>query len=109
MNTDCRLSFPEWILQIESQLDTVERFYVDHTGLFDAMPAVWKNMSTDMRTQLFNVIKELYDEALQADEEPWPVKNILKFIPFVPFNKILKIRGYFLFALDHPSVFLDPA
>ena len=52
--------------------------YAGRTGLFDAMPAAWNNMSPDMRTQVFNVIQDFYDEALQSDEEPWSVKNIWK-------------------------------
>ena len=66
-------------------------------------------MSPDMQTQLFNAIQELYDEAYQAYEEPWSVNMIQKLIPFVPFNKISKIQGCFLFALDHQSVFPEPA
>ena len=61
-----------------------------------------------MRTQLFNIIQEFYDEYWQADEEPLPVNNIQKFIPFFSFDQIPKIRGYLLFAPKHTSVFLDP-
>ena len=60
-----------------------------------------------MQTQVFNVIQDFYYEAWQVDEEHWSVNNIRKLIPFVPFNKIPKIRGWFLFAIDHSSVFLE--
>ena len=93
MHPDYKLSFPEWILQIESQLNTGERFYVGCTGIVDAIPYVWKNMSPDMGTQVFNAIKEFYDEAQQADEEPCSVNNIRKLIPFFLFDKIPKILG----------------
>ena len=71
------------------------------------MPAVWKNMSPEMQTKVFNIIQEFCDEARQEDGEPWSVKNIWKLVPFVPFNKTPNIQGYFLFEIDHPSVFLD--
>ena len=73
------------------------------------MLAVWKNVSPDMSTQVFNVIQEFYDEARHVDEERWSVNNIRNLIPFVSFNQIPKMRGCFLYALDHPSMFLDPA
>ena len=40
MHPKFRLSFPECILSIETQLDTDESFYVSCTGLFDAMPSL---------------------------------------------------------------------
>ena len=68
MNTYYRIYFPECLLQIYSQLGIVERLYVGCTGIFDAMSYLWNNISPDMRTQLFSVIQEFYDESLQADE-----------------------------------------
>ena len=59
---DCGLSFSEWLLNIESQMDTGKRFYASLTGILDAVPDVWKNMSNEMQTQLFNVIQGFYDE-----------------------------------------------
>ena len=63
MNPDCRLSFTEWLLLIEPQLDTGESLYVSCTGIFDVMSAVWNNMSPEMLTQVFKIIQEGYDEA----------------------------------------------
>ena len=48
MNPDFRIYFTEWLLHIESQLDIGKRFYVGRTGIFFAIPDVWKNMYPDM-------------------------------------------------------------
>jgi hypothetical protein len=40
-----RVNFEQWCKRIESKLATGERFFVNCVGLFDAMPAFWKQMS----------------------------------------------------------------
>ena len=61
-----------------------------------------------MQTQVLNIIQEFYYESQKLDKEHWSVNNIQKLIPFVTFNQIKKILVWFFFALDHPSVLLEP-
>ena len=110
LHPDHRLPFDEWIKKIESQIKTGEQFFVKRNGLFDAMPACWKNLSVEDRHTICSKIDRFYKEAKDegGGASPWKTANIYELLPYVALDDIPKIRSSYLTTKTDPSVFVEP-
>ena len=58
-------------LKIDQDLKTGEQFFKDRDSLYDAMPAVWKNMTEENRRASFEAIKSFYADSNEGDGGVW--------------------------------------
>lgn len=102
-----RILFPQWCRKIDSELETGERFFKDRTSLFDAMPAIWKHMSTEMRRKVYDIIDSFYSES-SSRQDPWRFDNIKKLLRCVRLDDVKTVRACYFAAKNDPSVFTTP-
>ena len=49
LHPDHRVPFVDWLKRIDSKIETGERFFTKHnSSLYNAMPALWKNMKIEV-------------------------------------------------------------
>lgn len=72
-----RLPFEEWVKAHKEQVSSADEFFKSRTGLFDAMPAVWKNMTAEDRQTIAALFREFEAE---AEKDPargvWHIDNV---------------------------------
>ena len=57
MHLDYRVGVEEWLRRIDSQDAVGEKFFKSETsGMFKAMPALWKDMTIERRHELVNMM-----------------------------------------------------
>ncbi len=68
-----RVDFEQWCKRIESELATGERFFVNRVGLFDTMPAFWKQMSSENWHAVVAIIDGIMTQAKMNNKDlsPW--------------------------------------
>jgi len=76
------LTFGQWCKRIESKFATGDRFFVNHVGLFDAMPAFWKQMSGENWHADVAIIDGIMMQAKMNEENlsPWRIIYVLKLL-----------------------------
>ena len=100
-----RVPFDIWLKKIDGKLSSGE-FFAQRTSLFDAMPAVWKNMSIDDRHAVVSVIDSFYKDATMEGKPVWTTMNVLRLGKYVPLGDVGKLRCCYLAAKRDPSVFV---
>jgi hypothetical protein len=96
LHPDRRIPFEEWLKEIDSKIQTGERFFkVRNRSLFDAMPALWKRMTEIMRQMVVDTIKGFYQD---PGDSWWSRENAMKLIQFVPLGEIGKLRSCYFAA-----------
>jgi hypothetical protein len=101
LHPDRRIPFEEWLKKIDSKIQIGERFFkVRNRSLFDAMPALWKQMTEIMRQMVVDTIKGFY----QDPGDSWSRENTMKLIQFVPLGEIGKLRPCYFAAKRYPRV-----
>ena len=87
-----RVSFKEWIMQIDAQVATGEAAYTraNEESIFDAMPGFWKAMKIEERQQVIQRINTLKQE---VGEQMWLNKtHLLSLSELVPLEHVPKLR-----------------
>jgi hypothetical protein len=81
----CRVDFEQWCERIDSKLATEERFFVKRVGLFDAMPAFWKQMSGENWHAVVAIIDGIIMQAKTNEENlsPWRIINVPELLKYV--------------------------
>lgn len=105
MHPDHRVGIEQWLRRIDSQVAVGERFFKSETsGMFKAMPAVWKDMTIERRHELVNTM-----DAFQSKGGPrvWTKENVLALVKFAPLDSVSKLRTCYLAAKRDPSVFVE--
>lgn len=70
LHPDHRIPFVQWLRKIDSHLETGERFFKnDSDGLYEAMPALWKNLEVKERHRLISIIDSFYKQIQQQHQE----------------------------------------
>ena len=100
-----RVSFDDWLKKIDSKLSSGE-FFASRTSLFDAMPAVWKNMSVQDRHDVVSVIDSFYRDKALDGKPIWTTSHVLRLVKYVPLGDVGKLRACYLAAKRDPSVFV---
>jgi len=59
---DYRKKNRTWCIKVEQDLETGDQYFYDRSSLFDAMPAVWKNMTEEKCRIVFNIIDSFYSD-----------------------------------------------
>ncbi len=105
-----RVDFEQWCKRIESKLATGERFFVNCFGLFDAMPAFWKQMSSENRHAVVAIIDGIMTHAKTNEENiyPWRIINVLELLKYVALDDLQQLRGCDHTCTIDPSVFVEP-
>jgi hypothetical protein len=99
------MPFPLWLKKIDGKLGHRE-FFANRTSLFDAMPAVWKNLSVKDRHAVVRLIDGIYT-SIKFDNVPiWTKSNILELVKYAPLGDIGKLRSSYLATKIYPSVFV---
>jgi hypothetical protein len=76
------------------------------SSLFDAMPAVSKNLSVQDRHAVMSVIDSFYKDKTLDGRPIWTTKNVLRLVEYVPLGDVEKLRCCYLAAKQEPSVFV---
>jgi hypothetical protein len=97
-----RKPFDEWIAKHKGTVDAVDFYFKSRSGLYDAMPACWKNMTEQNRRAIAARIATF--------PARWTVENIkeLLLLPRVKFDDVEKWRSCFFISQEDPSVFVTP-
>ncbi len=105
-----RVDFEQWCKRIKSKLATGERFFVNRVGLFDAMPAFWKQMSSENRHAVVAIIDGIMMKAKTNEENltPWRIINVLELLKYVALDDLQQLRGCYHTCTIDPSVFVEP-
>ncbi len=105
LHPDFRVWFHEWLQKIQEKIETGERFFKEHANsLFDALPAVWRNMSTVHRQKCIHIIDTMKADA-DSSESIWNCKeNIRKLLKYVQMDDVPKIRACYMVAKESPGV-----
>ena len=99
-----RVSFDVLLKKIDTKLSSGE-FFALRTSLFDAMPAVWKNMSVKDRYAVVSVIDSFFKyTAVNGKPRIWTTSNVLRLVKYVPLGDVGKLRCCYLAAMRDPSV-----
>ncbi len=66
----------------------------NRVGLFDAMPAFWKQMSCENRHAAVAIIDGRVSKAKTNEENscPWRIENILKVLKYVALDDMLQFQ-----------------
>ena len=94
--------FAEWLLKHKENVEAADYFFKSCSGLYDSMPACWKN------------ITEAEHRQVVAKIETFPVQwtkehiKVLIALPFVKFDNVEKFRGCYLLSKEDPSMFVTP-
>ncbi len=104
--------FTEWLKKHDAAVAAADQFFQSRDSLFDAMPAMWKNMSEIQRRQVCTLLDSLECSA-RTDANSgslWSIGNVRKVMSlgFVDYDDIHKLRGCRIVAKEDPSVFSDP-
>jgi hypothetical protein len=107
---DYREPFRDWCIKIEGDLNTGDTFFKDRPSLFDAMPAVWKNMKTEDRRVICDIIDSFYNSTAVVGPtiRPWCVDNVKKLVPYVKLDDVVAVRASYFAWKEDPNVLHDP-
>jgi hypothetical protein len=98
MHPDHHVGLEEWLKCIDNAIETGERFFKEHINdMYDAMPAVWKNLTPELRHEVVSVIDQFYENAAPGNEV-WSKANVLKLVKFAPLAQVPKLRASYFAA-----------
>ena len=100
-----RVPFTVWLRKIDSKLSSGE-FFASQTSLFDAMPAMWKNMTVEDRHDVVSMIDGFYKDTASDGKPVWTTINVLRLVKYVPLADVGKLRCCYLAAKRDPSLFV---
>jgi hypothetical protein len=100
-----RMPFHLWLKKIDGKLGHRE-FFANRTSLFDAMPAVWKNLSVEDRHAVVGLIDGFYTSSKFENVPIWTKSNVLELAKYAPLGDIGKLRSSYLASKIDPSVFV---
>ena len=95
-------------MKIDQDLKTGEQFFKDRDSLYDAMPAVWKNMPEENRRAAFDAIKSFYGDSNVGDGGVWNERNMRQLVKYVAIDELPALQASFFVAKEDPSVFKTP-
>jgi hypothetical protein len=72
LHPEHRVAFPDWIKRIDEKLISGERFFKNRSSLYDAMPALWRNLAVVDRKAIISEIDQFY-----LTDDPWSQLNII--------------------------------
>ena len=93
------------------KVDAGDFFYYQRDGIYDAMPACWKNLDEAQRREVAALIKSFYDEsAADSSKDPWSVANVKRCLNlgFVKLDEVFKFRAAYLASVGDESIFITP-
>lgn len=101
-NPKTRVDFDAWIERLESKsiLMSDELFYADGRTLYDAMPAVWKNLPVEDRHAILGII----DKAHSTGTKVWTKEIIVKLAKYVKLEDVVKLRACHMASKQDPGV-----
>ena len=97
-----RKPFAEWLARHKCTVEAADHFFKARNGLYDAMPAFWKNMTEDERRAVAAKMKTFPDTLTVSN-----VKELLM-MPGIKFDDVEKLRGCIIIANEDPTVFVTP-
>lgn len=101
-----RQPFKVWVKKHEEQVRSADILFAASDSLFEAMPALWKNMSEEMRETVCVMFKKFEDN---DHEDPFKKDNLEELLKIgIPHDDILKLHGCYKMSKDDPSVLKDP-
>ena len=99
-----RVPFNDWLKRIDEAIQGGERFFCEgQNSLYEAMPALWKNMDVECRHRLVRVIDGFYRNTAG---DPWNENNVKQLLQFAPLLELSKLRTCYLAAKKDPSVYV---
>ena len=99
------MPFHLWLKKIDGKLGHRE-FFANQTSLFDAMPAVWKNLSVEDRHAVVRLIDGFYTSSKFDNVPIWTKSNVLELVKYAPLGDIGKLRSLYLATKIDSSVFV---
>jgi hypothetical protein len=95
-----RTPFAQWLLKHKENVKAANFFFKSRSGLYNATPACWKNVTEAERREVAAMI-----ETFPAQ---WTSEHIRQLIAltFVKFDDVDKFRGCYLLSKEDPSVFV---
>ena len=97
-----RKPFAAWLERHKGTVDAADYFFKSYMGLYDAMPATWKNMTEEEGRAVSLKISSF--------QQQWTKQNIMELLLLlsVKFDDIEKLRGCHLVTKEDPSLFVTP-
>ncbi len=105
-----RVDSEQWCKRIESKLATGESFFVNRVGLLDAMPAFWKQMSSENWHAVVAIIDGIMTQAKTNKENltQWRIINVLKLLKYAALDDMQQLQGCYHTCKNDPSFFVEP-
>ena len=106
-----RVPFTEYVTRVKEVVDAGDYFYYKRQGMFDAMPACWKQLCEAQRREVAALIGSFYDESrANPDKDPWAIDNLKKYLDlgYVKLDEMPKFRAAYLATRGDESIFADP-
>ncbi len=99
-----RIPIDEWLKKIDAKIQTGERFFKERdNNLFDAMPAVWRNLSVESRHAVVSTIDDFIGNTPKG-KMAWSTANSRKLMKYCSLNDIPKMRASYMMAKIDPEV-----
>ena len=106
LHPDFHVLCVEWLRCIDDKIETGEKFFTEHWhGLFDVMPAVWKNISVEACHKCINMIDSFHRDA-EPEATVWTKEYVRKLVKYAPLDNIPKIHVSYMVAKCDPSIFI---
>ena len=88
-----RISFQAWIDKIYDKVNTAGTKYTrtNEDSYYDAMPAVWKRMSIEIRQEVLQLIDKFEKDA-DENNAMWSKENCYKMLKYCSLKEIPKLR-----------------
>ena len=99
-----RIPIDEWLKKIDAKIQTGERFFKERdNNLFDAMPAVWRNLSVESRHAVVSTIDDFIGNTPEG-KTAWSAENSRKLMKYCSLDDIPKMRASYMMAKIDPGV-----
>jgi hypothetical protein len=92
--------------KIDSKIQSGERFFKEReNNIFDAMPAVWRNLSIEMRHNVITTVDQ-FIASTPDGETAWSPDNVRKLLRYCSLDDVPKIRASYMMAKIDPGIII---
>ena len=106
------IPFTDWLKKHEASVSAADRFFESRISLFDAMPAMWKNLSEIQRREISELVDSMETiVVIDPNTGPlWSIDNVRSVmrLGYIAYDDMHKLRACLVVAKEDPTVFLNP-
>jgi hypothetical protein len=104
----------DWLKKQEVSVSAADWLFESCPSLFDAMPAMRKNLSKVPHGEVLQLVDSMEMTGCIADSNTcslWTINNVRKVmrLGYIVYKDVHKLRACLVVAKEDPTVFLDPS